>query len=162
MFMGNTYWWLSINPKMLRFRDLEVGDCFYYTALNEDGTPRTLYKNFTEIKKGDLVIAYELDPAKEVIGLCQAIEEINDNKVMFKKIEGLTDTVSRYMIESHIELANLEVFRYTQGTLFKLSNREYEVIYSMMRELNPKKQYRYYEDYDKERFLKEVYFEEGN
>lgn len=160
MFMGNTYWWLSINPKMLRFRDLEVGDCFYYTALNEDGTPRTLYKNFTEIKKGDLVIAYELDPAKEVIGLCQAIKEINDNKVMFKKIEGLTDTVSRYMIESHIELANLEVFRYTQGTLFKLSNREYEVIYSMMRELNPKKQYRYYEDYDKERFLKEVYFEE--
>ena len=55
MFMGNTYWWLSINPKMLRFRDLEVGDCFYYTALNEDGTPRTLYKNFTEIKKGDCI-----------------------------------------------------------------------------------------------------------
>ena len=49
--MNNNFWWLSINPKMLRFKDLEVNDYFYYTALNEDGTPRTLYKNFTEIKK---------------------------------------------------------------------------------------------------------------
>lgn len=153
-------WWLSINPKVLHFRDLEVGDCFYYTALNEDGTPRTLYKNFAEIKVGSYVIAYETEPANEVIGLCQVVEELKDNKVMFQKVEGLTDTVSRYAIECHIELANLEVFRYTQGTLFKLAPREYEVIYSMMRELNPKKQYRYYEDYSKEKFLEEVYFDE--
>ena len=158
--MNSNYWWLSINPKMLHFRDLEVGDCFYYTALNEDGTPRTLYKNFTEIKKGAYVIAYETEPSNEVIGLCQVIEEIKDDKVMFKKIEGLTDTVTRYSIECHIELANLEVFRYTQGTLFKLAPREYEVIYSMMRELNPKKQYRYYDIYNKEKFLEEVYFDE--
>lgn len=158
--MNNDYWWLSINPKMLHFRDLEVDDCFYYTALNEDGSPRTLYKNFTEIKKGSYVIAYETEPANEVIGLCQVVEEIKDNKVMFKKVEGLTDTVTRYSIECHIELANLEVFRYTQGTLFKLAPREYEVIYSMMRELNPKKQYRFYERYSKEKFLDEVYFEE--
>ena len=138
--MNNNYWWLSINPKMLHFRDLEVDDCFYYTALNEDGTPRTLYKNFTEIKKGEYVIAYEVGNSNEVIGICQAVEEISDNKVKFRKVEGVTDTVTRYTIECHIELANLEVFRYTQGTLFKLSPREYEVIYSMIRELNPKKQ----------------------
>lgn len=158
--MNKNYWWLSINPKMLHFRDLDADDYFYYTALNEDGSPRTLYKNFTEIKKGEYVIAYETEPANEVIGLCQVVEEIKDNKVKFRKVEGLTDTVSRYAIECHIELANLEVFRYTQGTLFKLAPREYEVIYSMMRELNPKKQYRYYEPYSKEQFLKEVYFDE--
>ena len=158
--MSNDFWWLSINPKMLRFRDIEVGDYFYYTALNEDGSPRTLYKNFTEIKVGDFVIAYEMEPANEVIGLCQAVKEINDNKVLFKKVEGLTDTVTRYTIECHIDLANLEVFRYTQGTLFKLTRREYEVIYSMMRELNPKKQYRFYEAYNKQKFLEDVYFDE--
>ncbi len=158
--MINNYWWLSINPKMIRFRDLDVGDRFYYTALNEDGTPRTLYKNFAEIKKDSLVIAYELEPSNEIIGLCKVVEEINNNKVMFEKVEGVTDTVSRYNIERHIELANLEVFRYTQGTLFKLSQREYEVIYSMIRELNPQKQYRYYESYDKEKFLEEVFFKE--
>lgn len=156
----NNYWWLSINPKMLRFKDLEVGDYFYYTALNEDGTPRTLYKNFVEIKKDDLVIVYETEPTNEVIGLCQTVEEINNNKVMFKKIEGLTDTLSRYSIESNIELANLEVLRYTQGTLFKLAQKEYEVLYNMIRELNPKKQYRYYENYTKDDFLNEVYFDE--
>lgn len=156
----NNYWWLSINPKVLRFKDLEAGDYFYYTALNEDGTPRTLYKNFVEIKKDDLVIVYETEPTNEVIGLCQAIEEINNNEVMFKKIEGLTDTLTRYSIESNIELANLEVLRYTQGTLFKLAQKEYEVLYNMIRELNPKKQYRYYENYTKDDFLNEVYFDE--
>ena len=160
--MNTNYWWLSINYKMLHFKDLDAGDYFYYTALNEDGTPRTLYKNFTEIKKGEFVIAYETEPTNEVIGLCKVVEEIKDNKVMFQKIEGLTDTVTRYSIERHIELANLEVFRYTQGTLFKLSPREYEVIYSMMRELNPKKQYRYYESYDKQKFLEEVFIDEKN
>lgn len=155
-------WWISLNPKMLRFRDLEVGDRFFYTALNENGSARTLYKNFTEIKTDDLVIVYELEPAKEVIGICRAVEEIKENKVMFEKLEGLTDTVSRFAIESNIELANLEVFRYTEGTLFKLAPREFEVLYNMIRELNPKKQYRYYKDYNKEQFLDDVYFDEGD
>lgn len=159
--MNNNYWWLTVNPKMLRFRDLEIGDCFYYTAQNEDGTLRTLYKNFTEIKKGEVVIVYETSPGKEVIGFCTVEKEINDNKVMFKKIEGLTDTVTRYDIERHIELANLEVFRYTQGTLFKLSTREFEVINSMIREANPKKQYYLWDKYDKQNFLKDVYFSEN-
>lgn len=160
--MNNNFWWLSINPKMIRFRDLEVNDYFYYSALNEDGSPRTLYKNFTEIKKGDFVIAYEMDPSNEVIGLCQAMDNIKEDKILFKKIEGLTETLTRYNIETHIELANLEVFRYTQGTLFKLAQREFEVLYSMLRELNPKKQYRYYPDYNKEIFLNEVYFDEND
>lgn len=160
--MDTNYWWLSINYKMLHFKDLDVGDCFYYTALNENGSRRTLYKNFEEIKKGEYVIAYETEPTSEVIGICQVVEEIKDNKVMFKKVEGVAEPVTRYAIECHIELANLEVFRYTQGTLFKLSPREFEVIYSMMRELNPKKQYRYYEPYDKNKFLEEVYFNESD
>lgn len=158
--MNSNFWWLSINPKMLRFRDLEIGDKFYYIALNEDGSKRTLYKNFAEAKKGDLVIVYEADPAKEVIGLCVVEEEIKDDKVLFKKVEALTDAVARYDIERHIELANLEVFRYTQGTLFKLAPREFNVIYSMMRELNPKKQYRIYDEYNKQKFLEEVFFDE--
>lgn len=158
--MNTNYWWLSVNPKMLRFRDLEVGDYFYYTAQNENGSLRTLYKNFTEIKKGEVVIVYETEPGNEVIGLCKAVEEIKDNKVMFQKVEGLTDTITRYDIERHIELANLEVFRYTQGTLFKLSTREFEVITSMLREANPKKQYHLWKKYDKQDFLNEVYFSE--
>lgn len=159
--MNNNYWWLSVNPKMLRFRDLEVGDYFYYTAKNENGSLRTLYKNFTEIKKGEIVIVYETEPGNEVIGFCKAVEEIKDDKVMFQKIEGLTDTITRYDIERHIELANLEVFRYTQGTLFKLSTREFEVISSMVREANPKKQYHLWKKYEKQDFLNEVYFSEN-
>lgn len=161
-FMNNNNWWLTINPKMLRFRDLEVGDYFYYTAQNEDGTLRTLYKNFTEARIDEPVIVYEAEPGNEVIGICKVAEEISEGKVMFQKVEGLTDTVTRYDIERHIELANLEVFRYTQGTLFKLSAREFEVITSMIREANPKKQYHLWKEYNKQDFLTEVYFEEND
>lgn len=49
--MNLNYWWLSINPKMLKFKELDIDDSFYYTACNEDGTNRALYNNFMEIKK---------------------------------------------------------------------------------------------------------------
>ncbi|MBQ9280470.1 MAG: AAA family ATPase [Clostridia bacterium] len=160
--MENNYWWLSINPKMLKFRELDVEDMFYYTALNEDGSKRTLHKNFEEIKKGEFVIAYEIEPSNEILGLCICVEELKNERILLKKVEGLTDTVTRYSMETHIELANLEVFRYMQGTLFKLARREFEVIYSMMRELNPKKKYQDYELYGKQSFLEEVYFDEND
>ena len=159
--MNTNYWWLSINPKMLKFRELDIDDCFYYSALNEHGTVRTLHKNFTEIKVGEIVVAYEIEPSNEILGLCVCVKELEDERIMLKKIEGLTDPVIRYNMETHIELANLEVFRYMQGTLFKLSKREFEVIYSMLRELNPKKSYQIYDSYTKEDFLKEVYFSES-
>ena len=156
----NNYWWLSINPKMLKFRELDIDDCFYYYALNEDGTLKTLHKNFTEIKRGEIVVAYEGEPSNEVLGLCICVQELQDERILFKKIEGLTDTVTRYNLETQIDLANLEVFRYMQGTLFKLSKKEFEVIYGMIRELNPKKKYQLYAPYTKQEFLNEVFFEE--
>lgn len=156
----NNYWWLSINPKMLKFRELDIDDCFYYSALNEDGTLRTLHKNFTEIKCGEIVVAYEVEPSNEILGLCICVQELQDERILLKKIEGLTDTVTRYNLETQIELANLEVFRYMQGTLFKLAKKEFEVIYGILRELNPKKKYQLYAPYTKQEFLNEVFFEE--
>ena len=156
----NNYWWLSINPKMLKFRELDIDDCFYYYALNEDGTLKTLHKNFTEIKRGEIVVAYEGEPSNEILGLCVCVQELQDERILLKKIEGLTDTVTRYNLETQIDLANLEVFRYMQGTLFKLSQKEFEVIYGMIRELNPKKKYQLYTPYTKQEFLNEVFFEE--
>lgn len=158
--MNNNFWWLSINPKMLKFKELEIDDCFYYISLNEDGSARTLHKNFSEIKRGEFVIAYEIEPSNEVMGLCICVEELKNERIMLKKVEGLTDPVTRYSIETNIELANLEVFRYMQGTLFKLSKREFEIIYTMMRELNPRKKYEECDLYSKETFLNDVYFDE--
>lgn len=159
--MDTNYWWLSINPKMLKFRELDVEDMFYYSALNEDGSKRTLYKNFTEIKQGEFVIAYEVEPSNEVLGFCICVEELKNDRILLKKVEGLTDTVTRYAMETQIELANLEVFRYMQGTLFKLSRHEFEVIFKMARELNPKKKYQDYDKYTKFEFLQDVFFNEN-
>jgi 5-methylcytosine-specific restriction protein B len=159
---NKNYWWLSINPKMIKFRELDINDYFFYSCMTEQGTLRTLYKNFAEIKVGEIVIAYENEPSNQILGLCVCVQELDKEQIMLKKIEGLTDPVTRYSMETHIELANLEVFRYMQGTLFKLSRREFEVIYSMLRELNPKRKYQLYDVYNKEEFLKEVYFDEND
>ena len=160
--MEKNYWWLSINPKMLKFKELDIDDCFYYTAVNEDGSKRTLYQNFSEIKRGEIVIAYEIEPSNSVLGLCICVEELKDDYILLKKIEGLTDPLLRHSIETQIELANLQVFRYMQGTLFKLAKNEFQVLFSMIRELNPKRKYQNYELYNKNSFLNEVYFNEND
>ena len=112
---NKNYWWLSINPKMIKFRELDINDYFFYSCMTEQGTLRTLYKNFAEIKVGEIVIAYENEPSNQILGLCVCVQELDKEHIMLKKIEGLTDPVTRYSMETHIELANLEVFRYMQG-----------------------------------------------
>lgn len=154
------YWWLNINPKVLRFRELDTGSFFSYSALNEDGTKRRIYMNFEEAQVGDYVIAYEGETAKEIIGICVIAKALEKNNLILKKVENLVETVLRYDMEQNRDIANIEAFRNAHGTFFRLTKNEFEIIYNMIRECNPLKQYYVYETYTKEDFLKEVYFNE--
>ena len=64
------YWWLNINPRMLRFKDFDKGDIFAYSSVNEDGSDRKVHSNFLEAKQGEIVIIYETVPVGRIIGLC--------------------------------------------------------------------------------------------
>lgn len=152
------YWWLNINPRVLRFKDFDNGDTFKYYSINEDGSDRKIHSNFVEAKKGEIVIIYESVPVGRIIGLCVIEEELKDNSIVFKKVELLTEYILRTSIENTREMMNLEAFRNQEGIFFKVSLAEFNSLYNLIREMNPKTTYMSYPEYTKEDFLKEVYF----
>ena len=70
------YYWLTANPKIWSFSELKNGDIIEYTAINENGNKRRIYKNYQDARKGDMVIAYEASPTKAIVGLCTVEEEM--------------------------------------------------------------------------------------
>ena len=73
------YWWLNVNPRVLRFKDFDQGDIFAYSSVNEDGSDRKVHSNFEEAKRGEIVIIYETVPVGRIIGLCTVEKELTDN-----------------------------------------------------------------------------------
>ena len=152
------YWWLNINPRMLRFKDFDKGDVFAYSSVNEDGSDRKVHSNFLEAKQGEIVIIYETVPVGRIIGLCTIEKEWKDNIICLKKVESLTENIPRTAIEDIREIMNIEAFRNQEGIFFKVSLKEFNTLYNIIREWNPKTTYMVYPNYSKEDFLEEVYF----
>jgi len=153
------YWWLNINPRVLRFRDFDKGDIFTYSSVNEDGSPRKVYANFLEAQPGELVLIYETVPIGRIIGICKIEKSLENNLITFKKLESLTENIPRTSIEQIREIMNLEAFRNQEGIFFKVSLIEFNSIYNIIRESNPTTTYMTYPLYSKEDFFKEVYFD---
>src|SRR5690625_1439307 len=53
------YWWLNAKPKIWSISDYDEGDRQTYTARNERGNKRRIYKYFEQARPGDIVIGYE-------------------------------------------------------------------------------------------------------
>lgn len=154
------YWWLNINPRVMRFKDFDKGDIFAYSSVNEDGSERKVQSNFLEAKKGEIVLIYETVPVGQIIGMCVIEKELENNYIYFKKLESFTEYIKRAAIEENREVVNLEAFRNQEGIFFKVSQTEYNSLYNIIREYNPTKTLMKYEDYSKEKFLEDVYFKE--
>ena len=128
------YYWLNANPKIWSFSNIKVGECIDYTTVNDNGNKRRIYQNFVDAKVGDIVIAYESTPTKSIVGLCVIEKELNDNKVYFKKIEQFAHPIKYQDICNLEELKNMEFFVNSQGSLFKVTNNEFEALIEIIRE----------------------------
>ena len=149
------YYWLNASPKIWSFSDITVGEEQTYTSLNDQGNKRRIYQNFVDIKVGDILIAYESTPIKAITGICEVTNKEEDNSFSFKKIEHLLNPIPYSDIVSLDELKDMEYIKNVQGSLFKLTSEEFNIIYDMIRENNPiiKDEY---PTYTKEDFLREV------
>ena len=121
---GIAYYWLNANPKIWSIDSIDVGQNQTYTALNENGKKRRVYKYFTEIKPGDRIIGYETSPAKKVKALFEVIKR-SDDKFVFKVLEKFSHQVSWAELLEDDVLRKSEVFVNNQGSLFKLTPEEY-------------------------------------
>ena len=81
--------------------------------------------------------------------------------IYFKKLEGLSAPIDFAAFRDTKELQSMEYFNMTQGTLFKLSENEYDCLMDMIREENPAPRVNEpYAAYTKTDFLKDVYMSE--
>lgn len=128
------YYWINANPKFWRIEDFQVGDEQTYTTHNESGSKRSRFEYFHKIKPGDLVIGYEIWPTKKVVAIFEITkaahidEDDGKEKITFIIQKFLPDPVTYEVLKSMPELANSEVMKNNQGSLFKLTKEEYNAI----------------------------------
>jgi len=130
------YWWLNANPKHWKIEAHEVNQEQSYTAHNENGNKRRIFDYFKQVKPGDRVIGYESTPTKKVIAefeITKALfidDEDDKEKISFKIVRVLPprERPSWEEIKSNPKLTKSEVLSNNQGSLFKLTKKEYESI----------------------------------
>ena len=111
-----------------------------YTTHNEAGNKRQKYKHFASIKPGDLVLGYVTSPEKEIVALCEitkGLHTTNEGEVIeFKKIEEFKEPVTWAELQSAPELKHCEPIQSNQGSLFTVTEEEYDFIRSIIDERN--------------------------
>lgn len=153
---GRKYYWLNANPKNWSFDRIKVGECIDYTSTNENGNKRRIYRNFLEIKKGDLIIGYEATPRKRIVALCEAQDRVDNDKFWVKKTENLINPIPLDEIKNLEYFSKSEFSINPQGSLFKLTEDEYNELMDVIRDYNPKEVQGNKEKYTEEEFNRDV------
>ena len=154
------FWWLVASPKIWSFNDMKVGDVQDYTLYNDNGNRRRIFQNFLDAKEGDVVIGYEATPTKQIVALAE-VDKANDGQlIFFKKTETLPSPIDYSVLRSIPELANMEYLKNPQGSFYKLTEEEYNILMDLIREDNPIRAEQHNPQYTDEDFLKEVYIDQ--
>src|SRR5690625_2438006 len=135
------HWWLNANPKIWAISDFKKGERQTYTTRNERGNKRRIYKYFEAVSKGDLIIGYESSPVKQIRAILEVTKGLHQSEkegevIEFELIEKLEVPVSWNELKNDPGLEECEVFINKQGSLFTLSEEEYEIIHSIIDEKN--------------------------
>ena len=166
-FAGKHYWWLTGSPKYWSpSNDWEVGEDIDYTLYNEKGNKRRVFKHFYEAKPGDLVIAYESSPVLQIVAIGRVVSETDGEVLYIRKIEELLSPIPYTEILNNPNLKKSEpVMNRCQGSLFQLSQSEFEEIMRLIRRDNPEpvvddeEEAEEYTTYTDEDFLHDVYMD---
>jgi predicted RNA-binding protein with PUA-like domain len=154
---GKQYWWLVGNPKIWSIAKMQVGEEQEYTLYNDEGHKRKVFQYFVDAKEGDMVIGYESTPTKQIVGRLTISRSSDGHSVAFKNIEALPSPISLSTLKSTPELQQMEFLKSSQGSFFKLTEDEYDVIMDLIREDNPLPKGETKESYDRTKFLEDVY-----
>ena len=151
------FWWLNANPKYWSMSEWTVGAEQFYTLLNENGRKRRIYQNFVNAKEGDVVICYESNPTKQILCLATVSKASDGERIYFKKVETLANGIDYATFKDVPELQQMECLVNPNGSFFKLTAEEYDVLMDIIRESNPIVPAKATKLYTKENFLEDVY-----
>ena len=135
------HWWLNANPKIWDFRDLAVGARQTYTSYNERGNKRRKFQYFAEVQPGDLLVGYLTNPDKEISAICEVTQGLHQTPAgeafEFQKIEHIANPVSWAELQERQNLTGCEPVNNNMGSLFALSEEEFDVIRALIDDRNP-------------------------
>lgn len=131
------FWWLNASPSIWKISGVEVGQKQTYTTRNERGNKRRIYKYFEAARPGDYMIGYESSPVKKVKALMQITKGIHQSEkegevIEFEVTEKFEVPVSWSELSGHPGLQECEVFINNQGSLFRLTEDEFDLIRDML------------------------------
>lgn len=146
------YWWLYANPKYWEIDTFDVGEIQEYTAYNDKGNKRQLFKYFKAVKPGDKLVCYETTPTKRVKALCEITEGLHEDDG-YEVFNFVIQEKVAYQVPWHELILNevfqgSEPFRAATGSLYHLTKEEYEAILKLVHGTDK---------YTKEEFLSEVF-----
>lgn len=162
--VGVNYWWLTGKPKYWSpTKDWELGEDVDYTLYSEEGNKRRIFKHFFEAKPNDVVIVYEATPVLQIVAIGKVMSETNGEVLFIRKVEELSTPIPYSEILTNPILEESEPARNRcQGSLFRLTKKEYDEVMRLIRIDNPEPKGIKKEKYDKSDFLDEVFVSEGD
>ena len=134
------FWWLNANPDIWKISNHNEGQTQTYTTRNEKGNKRRIYKYFEAVRPGDLIIGYESSPTKQIKAIYEATKGIHiigdKEEIEFQLLEKLEIPIHWNELKNNPGLKNCEVLINNQGSLFKLTEEEYDIIREIIDEKN--------------------------
>ena len=151
------YWWLVASPKIWSLSKMKVGEEQEYTLYSDKGRKRNVFQNFLDAQVGDEVIGYESTPTKKIVSIL-TISKANDGKtISFKNVENLSTRIDFTTLRNTPGLQNMEFMQIQQGSFFKVTPEEYDILMELIRGDNPLPKKNANEKYTKADFLNEVF-----
>jgi 5-methylcytosine-specific restriction enzyme B len=131
------YWWISNNPSLVSMNDYEKGEEILYRSMNEKGNRRLMYDNFLNVKEGDIAIAFEISPVKQIRAVLEVTEGLhiaeNVGEVLTLEItDKLEVPVYWSELKSEPGLFNSIIFKNQQSNLLELQENEYDIIQNII------------------------------
>lgn len=154
---AQNYWWLVANPKIWSITGMKIGEEQSYSLYNENGHKRNVFQNFLDAKAGDIVLGYESSPTKQVVCLLTISKENDGKELYFRMTEKLPTPIDFSTLRNTPGLEKMEYMRNQQGSFFKVSADEFDIIMELVRGENPLPKNEVKEEYDRDKFLDEVY-----
>lgn len=127
------YWWLNASLGKWDLESMPEGKKEWYSGHNENGNKRRIYKWFQEVKPGEIALGYVTSPRKKVVAVCEITKGLHpsrggNDRIDFKIIKKLRNPVAYESLKRTPELSTCEPLLRRQGSLFKLTKDEYEII----------------------------------
>lgn len=132
-FEGIQHFWLNANPKYWKVDSIDIGEEQSYTAYNDKGNHRQIFKYFKAVKPNDKLVCYETTPTKRIKALCEITKglhkDVNGMEVIdFRIIEKAKYEVHWSELVKHDIFKKSEACRGAQGSLYHLTKEEYDFL----------------------------------